>query len=344
MMWKNLSLAEQIAATQAIASKYNIDERSVEKDWWVTAVLKALFSTKYSEHLLFKGGTSLSKGWSLIHRFSEDIDISINQNFFVEVLGYKFAQAENNTQLRKLRKASRDFVHEMLSNELEASLAGLGISDFTVRNHTKELTEDGWIDISHDSDPTIILVDYKSLFPMAVSDIEPHVKIEISCLSMPEPFEVKRITSLINGMFPDVDEKLSSDIKTATPSRTFIEKILLLNEEFQKESPRSRRMSRHLYDIEKIMDTEYGRAALEDFELYKAIVEHRRKFYHLGYVDYDRDYPKLLSFVPQGKTLEAFRKDYMDNMADGYIYGQAISFEELLDRLKELQDRFHRLG
>lgn len=342
-MWSNLSRAEQIAAAQAVASKRNIDERAVEKDWWVTAVLKALFNTRYSEYLLFKGGTSLSKGWSLINRFSEDIDISINQNFFADILGHKFAQAENNTQLRKLRKASRDYVHGVLSEELKNSLVELGISDFAICNQTKELTENGLVDISHDSDPTVIFVDYKSLFPVSTSDIEPHVKIEISCLSMSEPFEIKRITSLINAMFPDVDEELSSDIKTVTPSRTFIEKILLLNEEFQKESPRSRRMSRHLYDIEKIMDTEYGKTALEDAELYKAIVEHRRKFYHLGYVDYNRDYPNLLSFVPQGKTLEAFKKDYMENMVDGYIYGQAVSFDKLIERLKELQDRFHKL-
>lgn len=267
MMWNNLSLAERIAAAQAVASKHNIDERAVEKDWWVTVVLKALFSTKHSGYFLFKGGTSLSKGWCLINRFSEDLDISINQNFFVDVLGYKFAQAENNTQLKKLRKASRDYVHGVLSEELKHSIAELGISDFAIRNQTKDLTENGWVEISHDSDPTVIFVDYKSLFPSSVSDIEPHVKIEVSCLSMSEPFEIKRITSLINAMFPDVDEKLSSDIKTVTPSRTFLEKILLLNEEFQKESPRSRRMSRHLYDIEKIMDTEYGKTALENTEL-----------------------------------------------------------------------------
>lgn len=343
MMWSNLNRAEQIAAAQAVAAKRNIDERAVEKDWWVTAVLKALFNTRHSEYLLFKGGTSLSKGWSLINRFSEDVDISINQNFFADVLGHKFARAENNTQLRKLRKASRDYIHGVLSEALKTSLSGLGITDFAVRNQTKELTENGWGEISHDSDPTVVFVDYKSLFPASVSDIEPHVKIEISCLSMSEPFEIKRINSLINAMFPDVDEELSSDIRTVIPSRTFIEKILLLNEEFQKESPSSRRMSRHLYDIEKIMDTEYGKNALMDSKLYKAIVEHRRKFYHLGYVDYNRDYPKLLSFVPQGETLEAFKKDYMENMVDGYIYGQTVSFDKLLERLGELQDRFHRL-
>ena len=57
---------------------------------------------------------------------------------------------------------------------------------------------------------------------------------------------------------------------------------------------RSRRMSRHLYDLEKLMDTNYGKAALEDTSLYQAIVEHRRKFYHLGYVNYDLDYPAAI--------------------------------------------------
>ena len=84
------------------------------------------------------------------------------------------------------------------------------------------------------------------------------------------------------------------DIRTVTPSRTFLEKAFLLNEEFQKDKPRSRRMSRHLYDLEKLMDTNYGKAALEDTALYQAIVEHRRKFYHLGYVNYDLDYPAAI--------------------------------------------------
>lgn len=99
-------------------------------------------------------------------------------------------------------------------------------------------------------------------------------------------------------------------------------------------------MSRHLYDLEKLMDTDYGKAALEDTALYQAIVEHRRKFYHLGYVNYDLDYPAAIKFVPEGETLDAYRRDYNDNMANGYIYGEAMALDALMERIKLLQQRF----
>ena len=77
MQWINLPQIEREAALETVAKRYEIDTPSVEKDWWVTAVLCALFKTSFAPYLLFKGGTSLSKGWHLINRFSEDIDISL---------------------------------------------------------------------------------------------------------------------------------------------------------------------------------------------------------------------------------------------------------------------------
>ena len=81
------------------AAKEHLPEYAVEKDWWVSMTLKALFKTSCKEHLEFKGGTSLSKGWHLIDRFSEDIDVALNHRFFVP-------QLDNNTQLKNLRKKS----------------------------------------------------------------------------------------------------------------------------------------------------------------------------------------------------------------------------------------------
>lgn len=342
-LWQNLNISEKIAAVQAVAADKNIEERAVEKDWWVTAVMKAIFNTECAEYLLFKGGTSLSKGWNLISRFSEDLDLSINRTFYIDKLGLNCAKAENNTQLKNLRKASRDYIHETLSQELAKELERLGIAGFQIQNLTEKETLDGIEKISHDSDPTVIFVNYDSIFPMYDGDIEPRVKIEISCLSMAEPFEVKAISSLLHDKFADIDGSICSEIKTVTPSRTFLEKIFLLNEEFQKDKPRSRRMSRHLYDIDKIMDSGHGDIALSDLSLYRRIVEHRRKFYHLGYVNYDLDYPEHLSFIPQGEMLQAYQRDYEDNMIDGYIYGKADSFEDLLNRLQKLQDRLHQI-
>lgn len=342
-LWQNLDMSERIAAAQTTAANKNIEDRAVEKDWWVTAVLKALFSTSCNNYLLFKGGTSISKGWPIIERFSEDIDLSLGRQFFLDVMKLPYAAAGNNTQLKNLRKASRKYIHGTLSKELGERLSAMGIVGFTVENQTTQPTAEGPKPIDADSDPTVILVNYGSIFPAYDGDILPRVKIEISCLSMSEPFEAKPITTLMHNQFPELDEALSVDIRTVTPSRTFLEKAFLLNEEFEKEKPRSRRMSRHLYDLEKLMDTDYGKAALEDTALYRAIVEHRRKFYHLGYVNYDLDYPTAIKFVPDGETLDAYRRDYNDNMVNGYIYGEAMAFDALIERIKLLQQRFRSI-
>ncbi len=342
-LWQNLPVAEQLASVQATAKEKKIEERAVEKDWWVTIILKALFNIECGPFLLFKGGTSLSKGWGLIQRFSEDIDIAIDRRFYRDILGYSFASGETNSQLMRLRKASRDYIHGVLSKELEKKLKECGAHNFTVKNIMETLTETGTKPIDHDSDPTAINVFYSSLFPEYSGDIDACVKIEISCLSMDEPYEDKLIKSLINQKFEDTDTDSGAVIRTVKPSRTFLEKCFLLNEEFQKQHPRSRRMSRHLYDIDKIMDTSYGIEALNDISLYKSIVEHRRRFYHLGYVNYDLDYPDYIDFVPARDVLEAFRKDYNDNMINGYIYGDALDFDTIIQRVNGLKLRFRKM-
>ena len=91
------------------------------------------------------------------------------------------------------------------------------------------------------------------------------------------------------------------------------------------------------------MDTEFAQKALNDGKLYKAIVEHRRRFYHLGYVDYDKDYPTMINFIPQNELMKAYRLDYESNMVDGYIYGKAKAFDELMDRMEKLLQHFRQI-
>lgn len=339
--WQNHSSDERIAMIQTVAQEHNIEDNAVEKDWWVTVVLKALFNTSCGKWLLFKGGTSLSKGWNLINRFSEDIDISIGRNFFGDVLNLPFAKCENNNQVKKLRKASRDYIHGTLSSELDAELLKMGVKGYTIMNET--VTGEPPRPIDHDSDPTIIFVNYESILPSSMRLIDARVKIEISCLSMSEPYEQCEIRSLVFDKFPEEDDEMAASINTVTPSRTFLEKALLLSEELQKEEPRTLRMSRHLYDLDRLMDTEFGQKSLNDGNLYKAIVEHRRRFYHLGYVDYDKDYPTSIDFIPRNEVLKAYRLDYETNMVDGYIYGEAKPFKELMKRMEKLLHDFRQI-
>ena len=339
--WQNHSIDERISMIQSVAQDHNIEDNAIEKDWWVTVVLKALFNTSCGKWLLFKGGTSLSKGWNLINRFSEDIDISIDRTFFEKILNLPFAKCENNNQVKKLRKASRDYIHGTLSSELDAELLKMGVKGYTIMNET--VTGEPPRPIDHDSDPTIIFVNYESILPSSMRLIDARVKIEISCLSMSEPYEQCEIRSLVFDKFPEEDDEIAASINTVTPSRTFLEKALLLSEELQKEEPRTLRMSRHLYDLDRLMDTEFGQKSLNDGNLYKAIVEHRRRFYHLGYVDYDKDYPAKIDFIPQNKVMNAYRLDYESNMVDGYIYGEAKSFDELMKRMEKLLQDFRQI-
>ena len=295
-LWLNNELVDRLAMLQQTEATHpGINQVAIEKDWWVTVTLKALFQTDCREWLIFKGGTSLSKGFNIIERFSEDIDLAISHSFFG-------IEKSNKSQRDKLKKLARKYIHETLSAQIDAHL------------------------------------NYPSIIEDTITYIPPRVKIEISCLSMDEPTEERYIHSLIGETFEEEDIDANCKIRTVVPTRTFLEKIFLLAEEFQKDKPRSVRMSRHLYDLEKLMDTEYGKKALADRTLYDAIVEHRRAYYALKYVNYDLHDPATIKFMIPEQAFESWKADYAD-MRRFFIYGQSLEFDELMKKISELQKR-----
>ena len=342
--WIDFSIDERRAMIQAVSQAKQIDEASAEKDWWVTAVLYAMFHTSISEYLLFKGGTSLSKGWNIINRFSEDIDLALSRDYFLNVKKLSCASCTSNTQIHNLREKGQDFLLGEFKFELDSKLKALGL-DVTVLGDNEILGENGEPrKVPHDKDPSVLYVQYPSLYNSQVSYAVPTIKIEISVLSMSEPFEMRRISSLVEQIFDgeDVDSDFVQTIRTVSPARTFLEKAFLLCEEYQKDKPRTHRMTRHFYDLEKLMQTPYAEIALKDVTLYHEIVEHRRKFYHVGYVDYDKELPANIQIVPNKELMSAYETDY-NEMKESFIYGKSLDFEELMDKLKILQERFRFL-
>ena len=118
--WIDLSDRDKQDSTYFIAKEKNITVGAVEKDWWVTAILKVLFSLSPAKYMFFKGGTSLSKGWNLIDRFSEDIDIALYRDFYLNELGKDCAKAGTNNQVKNLRIANRDYILGDFADELKA--------------------------------------------------------------------------------------------------------------------------------------------------------------------------------------------------------------------------------
>jgi hypothetical protein len=161
-------------------------------------------------------------------------------------------------------------------------------------------------------------------------------------MSLVEPYEDKTIATLIHKFYPDVDAEIQCDFQTVVPGRTFLEKIFLLNEEFQKDKPRCTRMSRHLYDLEKLMDTEYGINALKDYELYRTIINHRATFNNLPYVDYNKHHPALINICPPDEYLDEWERDY-NHLQESFIYGESLPFNQLLKRMGELTTRISKM-
>lgn len=334
--WQQYEEMERLQLLDITAAKTGLPRLAVEKDWWVTMVLKALSLTRHSSLMSFKGGTSLSKGWLLIDRFSEDIDIALKRE-------ERFAIAStSNNQLAKARRMARHYIVRELPDELREALASMGITRFTVEAETERMKDGIAYEMRADTHPSVVFVNYGSVIPETSEYLQPRVKIEISCLSMDEPVQQKTLRSFISESVPE-SEDCAVDFKTVVPTRTFLEKIFLLHEEFLKEKPRSYRMSRHLYDLEKIMDMPFGIEALSDRRLYMEIVRHRSVFNHIPGMDYNTHNPKTINFVPSESIMQDWKDDY-ENMRRHFIYGHdTLPYDKLIEKMKELQDRIRKI-
>lgn len=336
--WQQYNDIEKIQLLDIVSAAKKLPRLAIEKDWWVTVVLMAISKTKYSDLYSFKGGTSLSKGWNLIERFSEDADIAIKREGRFSING------DTKSQLAKVRRSSRHYITKELPEELTNILSQMGVYNFSVEPEISRFIEGKDIELRADTHPSVLYVNYKSVLPETSEYILSRVKIEISCLSMNEPIEEKIISSFISEVKPDTDE-VRVKFKTVLPTRTFLEKIFLLHEEFQKENPRSKRMSRHLYDLERLMDTEYGKDALNNKSLYDEIINHRSVYNKIDGIDYEMHSPYTLDFLPPSHLIDEWRKDY-EVMSDQFLYHQEnrMTFEVLIERMKELLRRVRLLG
>ena len=330
LKWFSLSDTDQKAVFDQTAAQHGVPATAVEKDLWVTIVLQAIYNTTIGPHVVFKGGTSLSKAWGLISRFSEDIDLALDRKF----LG--FEGELSNSQIRKLRKESCAFVENVFCAELQMTLTALGAKNFNIKVEAHE---------AHDTDPLTIEVYFPSLTE-SIAYLQPRVLIEISARSLIEPFENRTIQSFVyeyNSKQEFAPPPI--EIPTVKPTRTFLEKLFLLHEEFQKPDRskiKSERMSRHLYDINRIQESEHLNKALEDQELYKGIVKHRSTFTPIKNVEYKLHAPKTLRFVPPPDVIKEWENDYA-LMAENMFYGDVKPFEALMKSLNTLQEQINQL-
>ena len=319
--WYDIPRQTKINAYIQISEETGMATYAVEKDWWVVQTLSAIFELEVGKYLIFKGGTSLSKAWRLIERFSEDIDLAFDRTY----LG--FEGELTRTQIKKLRKETGRFISEVLSQELETKLKEKGLTDIRL-NYIKQEASD--------ADPAKVEIHYPNVIEYP-GYVQPRVLLEFSSSSLKEPIEIRTFYSLLDEHYLESEfAEAPIDIPTANPEWTFLEKIFLLHEEFHRPHDKIRvnRQSRHLYDVYQLLKSGHAIEAIDDKKLYETIVKHRQVFFHMGGVDYNLHQPQTINPIPIPEFIDAWMADY-NTMQEQMIYGDSPSFGPMIDAIKD---------
>lgn len=321
---------QQMVLTQA-ANRTGLPVQAVEKDLWVTVVLQMVFTLPISNHLVFKGGTSLSKVWNVISRFSEDIDLAIDPSI------WGFEGDLTKKQIKRLRKASSIFVRDKLCQSLQEVIAVNGMEQWL----QVEADPDGEGDGTY-PEPRVIHIRYKSLFDEDLPYLHSEVKLEVGARSLLEPTAEATVKSVLENVLPISTTIKQVIIPTALAEKTFLEKAFLLHELFSSQTSReANRKSRHLYDLAQMMNTDIATRAIANNELWNAIHHHRELFTSMSGVDYNPDIRKRIVLLPPNDVIDDWRNDYKD-MQSSMIYGEKPTFEALIAKMKELEEMFHQ--
>lgn len=325
----DLSAQRKKEVLARVAAQNGMLPVALEKDWWVVQTLRMISRTQAGDHFQFKGGTSLSKGWNLIERFSEDVDLGLNPSAFgISTIN------PTRSGIERLRKVAvkwvgNDWVHEV---NRAFKTAGLLEVDCRVRK-----------DQNSDRDPIQIEVFYPSVTESS-GYLKPYVLLEISARSMLYPVQHCSFQSIVGEAF---ESRISLDdlvsFSTVDPMRTFLEKLFLLHEFFQPPQGKksSYRMSRHYYDLYSLAAAGVGDKALNNHSLYGEIIQHRFKYQRIKGINYYDHFPPRLKPFPPSEERSEWQRDYL-RMQEEMIYGASPSFEEIMERITIMIENFNR--
>ncbi|MTJ93949.1 MAG: nucleotidyl transferase AbiEii/AbiGii toxin family protein [Desulfovibrio sp.] len=322
------------------AQRLGTAPENIEKDFWVCWTLDALYNKAVIKpRLLFKGGTSLSKAWGLIERFSEDIDITV---FRTDFDGAHFPTDDELVELsRKKREAILEDIkatcqgfiagpfHDALKNVADAELGGMS---FRFEGD------------SDDPDGQSLLFHYPSAFRVGGKEyVRRVVKIESGAKSALDPHRMATVTPYVAD---DVDLDLDvTNVRAILPERTFWDKVVILHGQRRWFENRGslykdgQRLSRHYYDVYCMLMAGIGQDALGDLAMAEDCASHARLFFNRGPLDLESAVPGTFALVPSPDMVRSLEDDY-GRMA-GMIFGEAPPFEDIVDAISDAEEKLN---
>ncbi len=314
---------------------------NVEKDFWVCWTLNALYRERPADgpRLLLKGGTSLSKAYGLIRRFSEDIDVTVFRDDLDEPASVEelevLSKKKRRDRLDTIRDACRAYItgplREFLAAQLIDATSGAGRVDV-----------DG-----SDPDGQTLLVWYPEVEPRDDTYVQPSVRIESGAKSALEPHRSVTIKPYIAEDAAGLD--LSTGGVTAIDAaRTFWDKVVIahgLRRWYERRGVlrhEGQRVSRHYYDLHCLLGSDVGRAELADRDLGADCVRHARTFFDRPDYDLASAEPGAFAIVPTDLMVESLARDYVNTTP--MIFGTAPAFEDILASVINIEDTINSGG
>ena len=307
---------------QTAAANMRIAPEMIEKDFWVCRSLQKMFQDETLRKILrFKGGTSLSKVFRLIQRFSEDVDL---------ILDWRCVSDENpmlsrsNTKQDTFNKAMQEKSGKFISGELRSMIASTMGDECSV--------------VPDENDKHVLLLNYPVTFTS--SYIVPHIRLEVGPLAAWLPNKDFPVVPYIAETFPQLRMKPIS-VPTILAERTFWEKVTILHQEHFRPEQLSvpMRYSRHYYDLFMMAQSACAEDAIQNMQLLEQVVDFKKKFYPRAWARYDLALPGTIELLPAEHSLRPLQADYlsMKNM----IFGDYPRWEEIMETLAELQSKIN---
>ncbi|MEZ5352029.1 MAG: nucleotidyl transferase AbiEii/AbiGii toxin family protein [Bryobacteraceae bacterium] len=330
-----LSAADRREALAVAAAGSGRPIHLLDKDVWLVWLLDVLFTSPFGEHLVFKGGSSLSKGYQIINRFSEDVDLTYDIRMLAPELSgpgldpLPATRSQEKRWTKEIRSRLPIWIAEQVMPRISVALAGHAL--------TATLSTEG----------EKVVLEYA---PLAAGSgyVRPVVMLEFGARSTGEPWETRAIAcdaepSVTGVVFP------SATARVMRPERTFWEKATAVHVFCQQGEFRGgERFSRHWHDLARLDRAGIADAAIADRELALAVAKHKSMFFSEkdssgALIEYIAAVSGVLRLVPGDKALNRLSLDYARMLDDGLLLGDAEPFETLLEQCRDLEARANKV-
>ncbi len=329
--FQSLSVDDKYNVLEQAADRSDGDPYLLEKDIWVVQILKILFDAPFGKDLTFKGGTSLSKAYNAIRRFSEDLDITYDIRAFApDVVGKsEDALPPNRSQEKKWTKTIRKRLEEWTREEARAVIEeGLVLSGFQPESFRTENDQ--------------VYIAYEPMFAHSTF-VKPEVKVEFGARSTGEPWVERQVKCDISDLVPEIVFP-SARLSVMVAERTFWEKATSLHVFCHRRRGRGNRLSRHWHDLVRLDDAGYGDKAFADRELALSVARHKSIFFpekdaEGNRIDFEASVRGELRLVPDGETYDLLAEDYEAMIESGMLFNDPEPFENLMERCADIEAR-----